>query len=602
MSKLLQLGVRRPLTLLCTIAGLAVLSLVYFGAPLLSSHIVEGQAIGKAQCWQSDIVHLLDNGDSTFTMQEVTNSDRTALDVFIRISESYRYLLLAADGKIFASSNREVVGKTQASPAFSEAVSKGTITVERETKLRSEVDKVDENDTIQSREIIEIYVPVRRDGEIVGAIKHYFDATQSIASLTETIHYSVVSLLVVAVLFGSTIVGQIVVHSRTQRRLQQNIHEAEMKHLEKLSERNEETIILSDLNDWLQSSQSLEELYEMVSAFLTKLLPGCPGSIYTYSNSRDILERACSWNDGAHAQNMQADDCWGLRRGRIYNFGAHKVDFVCKHKPDDVTGRYCCIPIVAHGETVGLLHLEPRAACNVDIPEGVDDWEDCQRIAAIAAEQISLAIANVRLRDQLRDQSIRDPLTGLYNRRYLMEGLHRELARAERKGESVAILSFDIDYFKRFNDNHGHDAGDTVLRTVGETIHGEFRDEDIACRFGGEEFVVAIPGSGVEHAASRAEDLRTAIERITVRYGGAALPPVTVSIGVATMPDCGTSAPELLQCADRALYKAKDQGRNCVVLANEIAQVPDKPVVPEPEEDVILGVSEQQQLELSQVA
>ena len=349
------------------------------------------------------------------------------------------------------------------------------------------------------------------------------------------------------------------------------MHESDLNHAAQAMRRSEESVILSELNDWLQSSQSLDELYEMVRAFLTTLLPECPGSIYIYSHSRDVLEGACSWNGGALTEQMLADDCWGLRRGRMYNYGEHKVDFLCKHKTQDSAAPYCCIPIIAHGETVGLLHLELPASLAPDTQENKECWSNFRKVASAAAEQISLAIANVRLRDQLRDQSIRDPLTGLFNRRYLMEGLRREIARSERRKEPLALLSFDVDHFKKFNDNHGHDAGDTVLRAVGETISNEFRGEDMACRFGGEEFIVAMPGTDIEAAKARAEKLRDAIERTTVRYGGSNLPPVTISVGVSVSPDFGTAPQELINSADRALYQAKAAGRNRVVLADAVA-------------------------------
>ncbi len=114
-----------------------------------------------------------------------------------------------------------------------------------------------------------------------------------------------------------------------------------------------------------------------------------------------------------------------------------------------------------------------------------------------------MAIANVKLRDQLRDQSIRDTLTGLFNRRYLLETCRREFSRAQRAQQSVSILSIDVDHFKKFNDNHGHDAGDTVLRAVGKCLENSFRNEDIACRFGGEEFIVVLPGANSSYRGSQ---------------------------------------------------------------------------------------------------
>ena len=191
-----------------------------------------------------------------------------------------------------------------------------------------------------------------------------------------------------------------------------------------------------------------------------------------------------------------------------------------------------------------------------------------RRLGLVCAEQISLAIANVKLRDQLRDQSIRDALTGMFNRRYLLETCRREFSRAARAGQSVSILSIDVDHFKKFNDNHGHDAGDTVLRAVADVLKSSFRDEDVPCRFGGEEFVVMLPGATAAAAAQKAEELRIRVEALVVRYVDGNLPRITISTGVAAFPDCGDNPPAVLKAADEALYRAKDAGRNRVELSS----------------------------------
>jgi diguanylate cyclase (GGDEF)-like protein len=267
---------------------------------------------------------------------------------------------------------------------------------------------------------------------------------------------------------------------------------------------------------------------------------------------------------------MHPDDCWGLRRGRIYTFGENEIDFPCTHVGSARPNAYCCIPILAHGETIGLLHL----GFGRD-QEGRDRTAEMngehRRLALVCAEQISLAIANAKLRDQLRDQSIRDALTGMFNRRYMLETCRREFSRATRTGQSVSILSMDIDHFKKFNDNHGHDAGDSVLRAVSDCLKATFREEDVPCRFGGEEFVVILPGTVAHVAVNKAEEVRAKIEAVVVRYLDANLPRVTISIGVAAFPNSGDNAQAVLKAADDALYRAKDGGRNRVELSPTVA-------------------------------
>ena len=326
---------------------------------------------------------------------------------------------------------------------------------------------------------------------------------------------------------------------------------------------NHETGLLSSLNEWLQSCNSLHELYDMVGSFLARLLPGCSGSLFVYANSRDVLESAKAWNGETAQPAMHPEDCWALRRGRTYTFGANEVDFPCVHVRAPEPEPYCCIPILAHGETIGLLHLKFRASAAAETGEMAAQ----RRLAMVCAEQISLAIANVKLRDQLRDQSIRDPLTGLFNRRYLLETCRREFARAARTRQGVGVLSIDVDHFKKFNDNHGHDAGDTVLRAVGNCLEGLFRSEDVPCRFGGEEFVVILPGADLDATLRRAEQLRAKVEEVIVRYLEQNLPRITISVGVASFPEAGDTPEAVLRVADEALYRAKANGRNRVEAA-----------------------------------
>jgi diguanylate cyclase (GGDEF)-like protein len=324
-----------------------------------------------------------------------------------------------------------------------------------------------------------------------------------------------------------------------------------------------EVHVLSSFNQWLQSCNSLDELYDMIGAFLTRLLPSCAGNLFIYANSRDVLENTKVWNGGKMLPAMHPEDCWGLRRGRTYTFGDEDIEFPCAHVREAAPTPYCCIPILAHGETVGLLHFNFGEAAALAAPSHADE----RRLGIVCAEQISLAIANVKLRDQLRDQSIRDPLTGLFNRRYLMETCRREFARATRAGQSVGVMSIDIDHFKQYNDNHGHDAGDTVLRLVGARLNTLFRAEDVPCRLGGEEFVVMLPGANLAVSARRAEQLRVAVEGLTVRYLDRELPHITISVGVAAFPAAGDTPSAVLRVADQALYRAKAAGRNRVEVA-----------------------------------
>jgi diguanylate cyclase (GGDEF)-like protein len=228
-----------------------------------------------------------------------------------------------------------------------------------------------------------------------------------------------------------------------------------------------------------------------------------------------------------------------------------------------VKNTYLCIPILAQGEALGILHFQAT-----DDAPALADAE--LSLKTTFAGQVGLSIANIRLREALRSQSIRDPLTGLYNRRYLTEMLDREIRRAVRAEQSLGILMLDLDHFKNFNDTYGHEAGDTVLRETASFLGKSIRVEDIACRFGGEEFVVILPTADLNAAHARAERIRSKLREMTVLHQGQSLGMITISVGVAALPEHGTSAKELIEAADAALYRAKREGRDRVVNADPL--------------------------------
>ena len=330
----------------------------------------------------------------------------------------------------------------------------------------------------------------------------------------------------------------------------------------------EEAKLLGELDEWLQSCTSLNELFDVVSQFMPKLLRDTQGELYLYSNSRDVLDGACVWGDAVAHEHIAPDSCWALRRGRGYHYNEGGLGLKCNHVKDhphsNEVEHTLCVPIVAHGDTVGLMHVVyPQGTDGALVEKGYDFALQC-------GEHISLAIANVKLRDELHDQSTRDPLTRLFNRRYFLEAMRTEASMAARKNTDFALLSFDADKFKSFNDNHGHDAGDMVLRAIGDKMHELFSNGETPCRFGGEEFSVLLPNTSLEEGKAVAERLRAAVEELQVRYGAGALPTVTISIGVSCFSEHGPLPQDLINAADRALYQAKKDGRNCVSCANSV--------------------------------
>jgi diguanylate cyclase (GGDEF)-like protein len=255
------------------------------------------------------------------------------------------------------------------------------------------------------------------------------------------------------------------------------------------------------------------------------------------------------------------NDCWALRRGQRYE--SRPGSLSCQHLKDCATVHSLCRPLLAQGEIIGVLSIAVPPADDGSLVDALNE-STLQHLIVTAGEQIATSMANFQLRESLRNMSIRDPLTNLFNRRYMEETLHRELSSAARLLEELSVIQVDVDHFKMFNDNYGHEVGDAVLRAVGEVLLSLFRDSDVPCRAGGEEFTIVLPRCSWLDAERRAKDLQGRIAALdfSFRGRGSRPTPPTLSIGIATSPEHGTSGTDLLRAADLALYAAKAGGRN----------------------------------------
>jgi diguanylate cyclase (GGDEF)-like protein len=296
------------------------------------------------------------------------------------------------------------------------------------------------------------------------------------------------------------------------------------------------------------------------------------------NNSQNIVETAVVWGKHPPEQDTFAlDQCWALRRGRFHLLNESGLELLCPHLKVRPPLAALCIPMTAQGETMGILHLQSGSAPSDGLNgEHVVISEIQLQLAKAMADTIALALANLKLHTSLLHQSIRDPLTDLFNRRYLEETLEREVHRAARLQRSVAVIMLDIDHFKRFNDTFGHEAGDTLLRGLGGFLNQEIRGGDFACRYGGEEFVLILPEISLEDVRHSAERMREKIKELNVQYSGGVLENITLSLGVALFPAHGTTGKAVLHAADEALYEAKHQGRDRVVITLNTAEAPSK--------------------------
>ncbi|QNI36411.1 diguanylate cyclase [Edaphobacter albus] len=332
----------------------------------------------------------------------------------------------------------------------------------------------------------------------------------------------------------------------------------------KLTGRAEDSIFLTHARDELQLCTAARDAHESTVRHMNQLLPGTSGATLTINNSRRMVEIAARWGDPKNLlDGFDPDSCCGLRAGKLRWRKKGRSELHCAHFTGEAPEDYLCIPLAAHGETQGFLFL------SCDTPDSIALVEERQPLIQELCELASLSIAGLNLRAKLEGQSIRDGLTGLFNRHFMEIALERELHRATRYNTQLAVLMTDVDHFKQFNDTFGHEAGDIVLRAVAECYRKMVRAEDIICRYGGEEFVVIMPDVSEESAVRRAEMLREAVSGIKTQFRGEPLRSISISGGLALYPSTAEQASDLIHAADNALYRAKHAGRDQIIIANE---------------------------------
>jgi diguanylate cyclase (GGDEF) domain len=310
--------------------------------------------------------------------------------------------------------------------------------------------------------------------------------------------------------------------------------------------------------DMLQSAMGYEDANAVLRATAKRLLSGLGGALYIFNNSRDRLDLSTAW--GADESNpslpqvISPSQCWALKRGKPHINQEGDAALKCDHA---LEGRSALeVPMLARGEIHGLLQIFSDDSSGSQL-------EAVRPLAVALADSMSLALSSIALRERLRNQALRDPLTGLYNRRFMEEVLESFAVQAERRNSPMSAIMVDLDHFKKLNDEHGHAVGDTVLRDVAGVILASIRKSDIACRYGGEELIVLMPDSDLPAARTKAEELRKRIGELSPSEGVA----VSASLGVASIPQTSADPSELLTMADAALYKAKHEGRNRVEAA-----------------------------------
>lgn len=345
--------------------------------------------------------------------------------------------------------------------------------------------------------------------------------------------------------------------------------------INELEHRNRQTALLNEMGDLLQTCLTIEEAYTVIAKSAHKLFSAESGALYMLNASEDLVESAAVWGKPLPDEGVfTPDECWALRRGYVYVVDDPFSELLCKHLSHPPPRGYLCVPLMAQGKSLGILHLQNENGLN-GMKQPDEMWgrlkqSTKQQLAVTMAEHIALALANLKLRETLHNQAIRDPLTGLFNRRYMEESLKREVHRAERKGNSLGVIMLDIDHFKQFNDTFGHATGDALLHELGSLLQVRIRKADIACRYGGEEFMLILPETSLDDTRQRAEQLREEFQHLNIQYDGRSIKAATLSLGVAVFPEHGLTAEGISRAADLALFQAKREGRDRVVVGQPV--------------------------------
>jgi diguanylate cyclase (GGDEF)-like protein/PAS domain S-box-containing protein len=344
----------------------------------------------------------------------------------------------------------------------------------------------------------------------------------------------------------------------------QQLNEQLKGRVNELGSRNREMVLLGELSDFLQACLTVDEAYQAIATLVAPLFPGSSGGVFAINPSENWVEAMATWGTALASQTLFSPKaCWALRRGRPHWVTQQQSGLRCPHIHSDISPlESFCVPMMAQGKALGILYISS--------PQSGQLTEAKQRLALTVAEHLALSLANLKLRETLSQQSIRDALTGLFNRRYMEESLEREIHRAQRHQQPMGIIMVDIDHFKHFNDTFGHEAGDVVLRELGLFLQRSIRASDIACRYGGEELILILPDASLADTKQRAEQIRQDVKGLQIEYHNQPLDTIAISVGVAAFAEHGSTAEELIATADRALYQAKAQGRDRVITGSAL--------------------------------
>jgi diguanylate cyclase (GGDEF)-like protein/PAS domain S-box-containing protein len=370
---------------------------------------------------------------------------------------------------------------------------------------------------------------------------------------------------------GKRAIAETIVDITTGKNAQEAIKQARdnlEEALNQLERRNQQNKIIIEMRDMIEVTEAMHELPPVIISNMKRLFPGSAGALFYRDLGKQEMEKIATWNefpDDVDKGTIACKDCPAYTKGHPYIVDDTSTNDICPSMKNTTARLYACIPIMERGEVIGLLHIRDSESLSAEARKRL--LIELKETSAPIYAYLSLSISNLRLTESLKNQAIKDPLTGLFNRRFLMESFNKEIARASRKKTNISIVMIDIDHFKKFNDEWGHAAGDELLTRLGKFFMENIRESDIACRYGGEEFVILMPEINASTAFNRIDKMREEVKKLKVHYDNQLLPHIALSMGISEYPANGNGVDELLRLADEALYKAKQEGRDRVIIA-----------------------------------
>ncbi|MDA0145678.1 diguanylate cyclase [Vibrio toranzoniae] len=352
----------------------------------------------------------------------------------------------------------------------------------------------------------------------------------------------------------------------SNRQIVHKVEEEQKKQDERIRQRTHEIELMHRLANMLAACNNMVEAQQIVSDILPRILGNVNGSVSLMRASRNQLITQLDWGDiWPGSASFAPEECWSLRKGRAHLSNNNFHSLSCGHMHDMDNNQTLCIPLTAHGNTIGIMHLYfGQGDIKID--------PITEQLAFSVSEHLGLALANLSLQEKLRSQALSDPLTGLFNRRFFDQKLEEHSMNSATSEQPLSLLMLDLDHFKRFNDNFGHDAGDFVLKEISALLKQSVSEDEIACRLGGEELAILLPHYSMEQATEFGQTLCDAVRSMHLEHKGLSLGQLGVSIGVAMYPKPASDTESLVKMADKALYMAKDMGRSRVVNYDEYSR------------------------------